>query len=95
MKITINNIFTFLKENQIILNVKTDLLKVLDREKEELRKNFKSYLSNKSETMNKVFADYLLSKISLPLLAKPFKPLIRNVIIKNLDKFESFIQEKI
>lgn len=95
MKITLKNVFTFLKENQIILNIKNDILKVLENEKDELIVNFKSYLTNKSDTMNKAFADYILSKIELPLLAKPFKGLIKKTIIKNLDKLEKFIQEKI
>lgn len=95
MKITIKNIFTFLKEKNIINAVKLRIAELIEENKDCVKIKIKSYIINKSPAMKDALVSFLISKIELPLIAKPFKGVIKKVIHKNLDKIEKFALEKL
>lgn len=95
MKITFKNIFTFLKEKNVINTVKLKLVTLIEENKEDIKAKVESYVLDKTPAMKDAFVNFLMSKIELPLIAKPFKGLIKKTISKNLDKIEKFALEKL
>lgn len=89
MKIT--KIFTFLKENNILVDIKTKLIKVIGHEKENLETKLKVFLADKSPKVKNAFINYLMSKIQLPFYLKPFKGLVKKVLTKNINRVVEFI----
>lgn len=95
MKITIKNIFTFLKEKNIINTVKLRIAELIENNKDDIKAKIESYVLDKTPTMKDALVNFLISKIELPLIAKPFKGIIKKTISKNLDKIEKFALEKL
>lgn len=91
----LNKIFTFLKETNIFVDVKTALLKVVEKEYKELKPKLESYLNDKKPIIKEVIIDYFLSKIVLPIYLRPFKGIVRKVIDKNFDKLVDFLISKL
>lgn len=87
----LSNIFTFLKENRILVEIKTALLQVIEKEREDLRPKLEVFIKDKTPVIKKVFIDYLLTKVSLPFYLKPFKTIVRKVLDKNIDKLADFL----
>lgn len=87
----LSNIFTFLKENRILVEIKTALLQVTEKEREDLRPKLEVFIKDKTPVIKKVFIDYLLTKVSLPFYLKPFKTIVRKVLDKNIDKLADFL----
>lgn len=91
----LNKIFTFLKETNVFVDVKTALLKVVEKEYKELKPKLESYLNDKKSIIKEVIIDYFLSKIVLPIYLRPFKGIVRKVIDKNFDKLVDFLMSKL
>ena len=91
----LSNIFTFLKENRILVKVKTALLQVIEKEHEDLKPKLEVFIKDKTPIIKKVFIDYLLTKVSLPFYLKPFKPIVRKVLDKNIDKLADFLTKNL
>ena len=91
----LSNIFTFLKENRILVEVKTALLQVIEKEHEDLKPKLEVFIKDKTPIIKKVFIDYLLTKVSLPFYLKPFKPIVRKVLDKNIDKIADFLTKNL
>ena len=91
----LSNIFTFLKENRILVEVKTSLLQVIEKEHEDLKPKLEVFIKDKTPIIKKVFIDYLLTKVSLPFYLKPFKPIVRKVLDKNIDKLADFLTKNL
>ena len=91
----LSNIFTFLKENRILVEVKTALLQVIEKEHEDLKPKLEVFIKDKTPIIKKVFIDYLLTKVSLPFYLKPFKPIVRKVLDKNIDKLVDFLTKNL
>ena len=91
----LSNIFTFLKENRILVEVKTSLLQVIEKEHEDLKPKLEVFIKDKTPIIKKVFIDYLLTKVSLPFYLRPFKPIVRKVLDKNIDKLAYFLTKNL
>ena len=91
----LSNIFTFLKENRILVEVKTALLQVIEKEHEDLKPKLEVFIKDKTPIIKKVFIDYLLTKVNLPFYLKPFKPIVRKVLDKNIDKLADFLTKNL
>ena len=87
----LSNIFTFLKENRILVEVKTALLQVIEKEHEDLKPKLEVFIKDKTPIIKKVFIDYLLTKVSLPFYLRPYKPIVRKVLDKNIVKLADFL----
>ena len=81
------NLFTFLKENKILVVIKTKLLKV----KEKLQDKANIYIQEKSPEAKTKLVDFIVTNIDLPIYLKPFKGLVKKTINKNFDKLVDFI----
>lgn len=81
------NLFTFLKENKILVVIKTKILKV----KEKLQDKANIYIQEKSPEAKIKLVDFIVSNIELPIYLKPFKGLVKKTINKNFDKLVDFI----
>lgn len=81
------NLFTFLKENKILVVVKTKMLKV----KEKLQDKANIYIQEKSPEAKTKLVDFIVTNIDLPIYLKPFKGLVKKTINKNFDKLVDFI----
>ena len=91
----LSNIFTFLKENRILVEVKTSLLQVIEKEHEDLKPKLEVFIKDKTPIIKKVFIDYLLTKVSLPFYLRPFKPIVRKDLDKNIDKLADFLTKNL
>ena len=81
------NLFTFLKENKILVVIKTKMLKV----KEKLQDKANVYIQEKSPEAKTKLVDFIMNNIDLPIYLKPFKGLVKKTINKNFDKLVDFI----
>lgn len=81
------NLFTFLKENKILVVVKTKMLKV----KEKLQDKANIYIQEKSPEAKTKLVDFIVTNIDLPIYLKPFKGIVKKTINKNFDKLVDFI----
>ena len=91
----LNKIFTFLKENSILVDIKTALLPVIEKEHEDLKPKLEVFIKDKTPIIKTVFIDYLLTKVSLPIYLRPFKPIVRKVLDKNIDKLADFLTKNL
>lgn len=89
------NLFTFLKENKILVVVKTKLLKVLENKKEDLKEKVLLFIQEETPQKQEVLVNFIISNIELPIYLKPFKPLIKKTINKNITKIIVFITQQI
>ena len=85
------NLFTFLKENKILVVVKTKILKI----KEKLQDKANIYIQEKSPDAKTKLVNLIMTNIDLPIYLKPFKCLVKKTIDKNFDKLVDFILAKI
>lgn len=95
MKITLKNVLTVLNPKNIINEIKCIILELLVENKDDLKLKINSYLTSKTPKMKDLLVNFLLSKVQLPLVLKPFKFIIKNTINKNLDHLVEFIICKI
>lgn len=97
--IKLNKIFTFLKENNILLEIKTRLLDVLekhkDRIKDKLEPKIISYLNEGSEFAKEYIISFIVDEIELPFPINLFKKTIKRTVEKNIDKLVSFLKSQI
>lgn len=85
------NLFTFLKENKILVVIKTKMLKV----KEKLQDKASVYIQEKSPEAKTKLVNFIMTNIDLPIYLKPFKGIVKKTINKNFDKLVDFILTKI
>jgi len=85
------NLFTFLKENKILVVIKTKMLKV----KEKLQDKANVYIQEKSPEAKTKLVNFIMTNIDLPIYLKPFKGIVKKTINKNFDKLVDFILAKI
>lgn len=91
----LGNLFTFLKDNKILVTVKTRLLHKLEDLKEPLKEKLQKYIDTKAPEIKEELVEIIINKIDLPIYLKPFKGKIKKVMNKNFDKLIEFINEKI
>lgn len=91
----LGNLFTFLKDNKILVIVKTKLLHKLEDLKEPLKEKLQKYIETKAPEVKEELVEFILAKVELPFYLKPFKGKIKKVMNKNFDKLIEFINEKI
>lgn len=89
MKLT--KIFTFLKDNNILVEIKSALIKLANKNVSELKHNIAVYLTDNSSKAKESLINYILKEIELPFYLKLFKPVVKKVISKNIDKLTKFI----
>ena len=85
------NLLTFLKENKILVVVKTKMLKI----REKLQGKANVYIQEKSPEAKTKLVDFIMTNIDLPIYLKPFKGIVKKTINKNFDKLVDFILAKI
>lgn len=85
------NLFTFLKENKILVVVKTKLLNLFDKHKDKIKDKANIYITEKSPTAKEKLVNFIINNIELPIYLKPFKCLVKKTINKNFDKLVDFI----
>lgn len=89
------NLFTFLKENKILVVVKTRLLKLFNKHKDDLQEKANAYIQDKSPDVKDKLVNIIINNIELPFYLKPFKSLVKKTINKNFDKLVDFILAQI
>lgn len=89
------NLFTFLKENKILVVVKTRLLKLFNKYKDDLQEKANAYIQDKSPDVKDKLVNIIINNIELPFYLKPFKGLVKKTINKNFDKLVDFILAQI
>jgi hypothetical protein len=89
------NLFTFLKENKILVVVKTKLLNLFDKHKNTIKDKVNVYITEKSPTAKDKLVNFIVNNIELPFYLKPFKGLVKKTINKNFDKLVDFILTQI
>jgi hypothetical protein len=97
--IKLNKIFVFLKENNILLEIKTRLLSILeqhkDRIKEKLEPKIIDYIDNGSEFAKEYIINFVVDEIELPFPINLFKKKIKKTVEKNIDKLVVFLKTQI
>ncbi len=91
----LGKLFTFLKDNKILVTVKTKLLNKLEDLKEPLKEKVQKYIDTKAPEVQEELVEIIVNKIDLPFYLKPFKGKIKKVVNKNFDKLIEFINDKI
>lgn len=91
----INKICSFLKEKDLLVFIKTKLLKILEIHKEEIKLRLEFYLENKLLERKDFLLDFIFSNIELGFPMKLFKKRIKKIASKNFDKIIKFLQEKL
>lgn len=91
----LGNLFTFLKDNKILVTVKTKLLHKLEDLKEPLKEKVQKYIDTKAPEIKEELIEIIVNKIDLPFYLKPFKGKIKKVVSKNFDKLIQFINDQI
>ena len=89
MKLT--NIFTFLKDNKILVEVKTALIKLIKDKASDVKPKIAVFLTDKSPKIKESLINYILKEIELPFYLKMFKPVVKKIISKNIDKLVNFV----
>lgn len=85
------NLFTFLKENKILVVVKTKMLNLFGKHKDDLKEKANAYIQEKSPNVKEKLVNFIINNIELPIYLKPFKGLVKKTINKNFDKLVDFI----
>lgn len=89
MKLT--KIFTFLKENNLLVFAKEKLIEVVDKNKDELKPKINEYIQEKSPKVKDFLLNTLIKKIKFGFPMCMFKGLVKKTISKNFDKVVEFI----
>ena len=91
----LSKFFTFLKDNKILVMIKTKLLNKIEEIKEPLKDKIQKYINTKAPDVKEDLTEFIINKIDLPFYLKPFKGKIKKVINKNFDKLIEFINNNI
>lgn len=96
------NLFTFLKDNNILVFVKEQIVKIIGKnkdkitvKKEELKEVAENYIKNKTPQAKEIAVNFIMSNIKLGFPYNLFKGKIKKIIEKNIDKIAEFILAKI
>lgn len=96
------NLFTFLKDNNILVFVKEQIVKIIGKnkekitvKKEELKEVAENYIKNKTPQAKEIAVNFIMSNIKLGFPYNLFKGKIKKIIEKNIDKIAEFILVKI
>ena len=96
------NLFTFLKDNNILVFVKEQIVKIIGKnkdkitvKKEELKEVAENYIKNKTPQAKEIAVNFIMSNIKLGFPYNLFKGKIKKNIEKNIDKIAEFILAKI
>ena len=96
------NLFTFLKDNNILVFVKEQIVKIIkknkdkiDVNKEELKDVAENYIKNKTPQAKEIAVGFIMANIKLGFPYNLFKGKIKKIIEKNIDKIAEFILAKI
>lgn len=95
MKINIFNIFSFLKENKLLVIIKTKLIDLLKDNKDDIKQKVNIFVNDKSPAIQEKLVNFIADNISLPFYLKPFKFIIKKTLNKNIDKIADFILDTI
>lgn len=93
--ITLKKIFTFLKESNILVDIKTALIPVLEKRVDEIKPIIIMYLKNKTAELKEHIIDYIMENIDLPWYLKLFKKGVKKHINKNFNKILDFTIQSI
>lgn len=93
--ITLKKIFTFLKESNILVDIKTALIPVLEKRVDEIKPIIIMYLRNKTAELKEHIIDYIMENIDLPWYLKLFKKGVKKHINKNFNKILDFTIQSI
>lgn len=93
--ITLKKIFTFLKESNILVDIKTALIPVLEKRVDEIKPIVIMYLRNKTAELKEHIIDYIMENIDLPWYLKLFKKGVKKHINKNFNKILDFTIQSI
>ena len=91
----LDKIFTFLKDNRILVAVKTKLLTKVEEYKEPFKEKVQKYIETKAPEVKEELVEFILAKVELPFYLKPFKGKVKKVVNKNFDKLVEFINGQI
>lgn len=91
----LGKIFTFLKDNRILVAVKTKLLTKVEEYKEPFKEKVQKYIETKAPEVKEELVEFILAKVELPFYLKPFKGTVKKVVNKNFDKLVEFINGQI
>ena len=91
----LDKIFTFLKDNRVLVAVKTKLLTKVEEYKEPFKEKVQKYIETKAPEVKEELVEFILAKVELPFYLKPFKGKVKKVVNKNLDKLVEFINGQI
>ena len=96
------NLFTFLKDNNILVFVKEQIVKIIGKnkekitvKKEELKEVAENYIKNKTPQAKEIAVNFIMSNIKLGFPYNLFKGKIKKIIEKNIDKIAEVILVKI
>lgn len=96
------NLFTFLKDNNILVFVKEQIVKIIGKnkdkitvKKEELKEVAENYIKSKTPQAKEIAVNFIMSNIKLGFPYNLFKGKIKKNIEKNIDKIAEFILAKI
>lgn len=87
----LKKMFVFLKTSNILVDVKTALLPIIQDDLKELKPKILIYINDKTLSTKEKLIDFILLKVELPWYLKPFKSKVKNVLNKNFDKVLDFI----
>lgn len=93
--ITLKKIFTFLKESNILVDIKTALIPILEKRVDEIKPIIIMYLKNKTAELKEHIIDYIMENIDLPWYLKLFKKGVKKHINKNFNKILDFAIQSI
>lgn len=91
----LKKMFTFLKDSNILVDIKTALLPIIQDDLKELKPKVLVYINDRTAYTKEKLIDFILLKIRLPWYLKPFKGKIKNVLNKNFDKVLDFVLQAI
>lgn len=93
MKLT--NVFTFLKEQNIIEVIKTKLIEIIEEKKDLVKQELFVIIDGKAPDYKDLAVNWIMNKINLPFPMSLFKGKIKKTLYKNFDKLVDFIKNKI
>lgn len=87
--------FTFLKDSSILVDTKTALLPIIQKDLKELKTKILIYINDKTPYAKEKLIDFILLKIKLPWYLKPFKNKVKKTLNKNFDRFLDFVLQAV
>ena len=87
----LKKIFTFLKDSNILVDIKTALLPIIQDDLKELKPKILVYINDRTPCAKEKLIDFILSNVKLPWYLKPFKNKVKNTLNKKFDKVLDFI----